>query len=310
MFLAIPMSAPSPRAGFMPLKIALFCVVWSLAFPVAKLAVADCPPLIMLVFRFLLAGLVMLALAGFRPGEFALTRRDLVAFAIIGIANNALFLGLGYIGLRTVSAGLGTLVISANPVLTAVLAALFLGERLTWRKVAGLVLGVGGVLYIVEHRLTGGAGHDSADGLIFTFLSLLSIVGGTILYKKLAPQGGMMIGNAVQNIAGGLVLTPFAFTTESIADIVPGWRLVATVGYLTLLGSIVGYLLWQYLIRTMGATAASAYHFIMPPLGVLFSWMLLGEHVSKADIFGIVPVVIGIYLVTRPVGVAIQGSKS
>jgi drug/metabolite transporter (DMT)-like permease len=75
---------------------------------------------------------------------------------------------------------------------------------------------------------------------------------------------------------------------------------VASLGYLTVLGSIAGYLLWQHLIREMGATAASAYHFVMPPLGVLFAWLLLGEHVALADMLGIAPVALGIYLVTRP----------
>src|SRR5689334_16583241 len=58
--------------------------------------------------------------------------------------------------------------------------------------------------------------------------------------------------------------------------------------------------LWFHLINVWGATAASSYHFLMPPLGVLFGWLLLGEHVAGADLLGIVPVAIGIYLVTRP----------
>lgn len=300
MSIAVPLSAPAARSNRLPFQIALFCVVWSLSFAVAKVALADCPPVLLLMVRFLLAGVVMLGLAALKPGEMALTRRDLFAFAVIGIANNAMYLGFGYVGLRTVSAGLGTLVVSANPVLTAVLAAMFLSERLTLQKVIGLVLGVGGVGFIVAHRLSTGSGQDSATGLIFTFCALLSIVAGTILYKKLAPQGGMLIGNAVQNVAGGLMLIPFAFSFESVAEIVPSWKLLASLGYLTVLGSIVGYLLWQHLIRVMGATAASSYHFLMPPLGVLFGWLLIGEHVSLADVLGIVPVALGIYLVTRP----------
>ncbi|MGL5164502.1 MAG: DMT family transporter [Afipia sp.] len=300
MSIIVPLSAPKARSSWLPFQIALFCVVWSLSFAVAKVALADCPPLLLLMVRFLLAGLIMLGLAALKPGEISLTKRDLLAFAVIGIANNAMYLGFGYVGLRTVSAGLGTLVVSANPVLTAVLAAMFLGERLTMQKVIGLVLGVGGVGFIVAHRLSTGGGQDSATGLIFTFCALLSIVAGTILYKKLAPQGGMLIGNAVQNLAGGLMLIPFAFSFESVAEIVPTGRLLLSLAYLTLLGSLVGYLLWQHLIRVMGATAASSYHFLMPPLGVLFGWLLIGEHVTLADILGIVPVALGIYLVTRP----------
>jgi drug/metabolite transporter (DMT)-like permease len=296
----MPLPVPSRRISLLPFQVALFCVLWSLAFAVAKVALADCPPLLLLMVRFLIAGFVMLALAALRKGEKPLGWRDLGCLAVIGIANNAMYLGLGYVGLRTVSAGLGTLVVSANPVLTAVLAAAFLGERLTRQKLAGLALGIGGVGFIVAHRLSQGGSGDSLIGLMFTFGALLSIVGGTILYKKLAPKGSLLMGNSVQNIAGGLVLIPFAFSFESLSEIVPSWRLLASLCYLTVLGSIVGYLLWQHLIREMGATAASSYHFLMPPLGVLFAWLLLGEHVALADVLGIVPVALGIYLVTRP----------
>ena len=65
-------------------------------------------------------------------------------------------------------------------------------------------------------------------------------------------------------------------------------------------GSILAYLLWFHLLKVCGATAASAYHFLMPPLGMLFAFLVLGEHVEFRDLLGIVPVALGIYLVTRP----------
>jgi len=64
--------------------------------------------------------------------------------------------------------------------------------------------------------------------------------------------------------------------------------------------SVVAYLLWFHLHKVSGVTAASSYHFLMPPLGMLLGWLLLGEHVAPADFAGIVPVAFGIYLVTRP----------
>jgi drug/metabolite transporter (DMT)-like permease len=62
---------------------------------------------------------------------------------------------------------------------------------------------------------------------------------------------------------------------------------------------VFAYVLWFHLIRVCGATRASAYHFLMPPLGVLFGWLLLGERVEFADLVGILPVALGIYLVTH-----------
>ena len=307
--------APSialPRATFnpLPLTIGIFCLLWSFAFVAGKIGVTDCPPLILLTARFSLAGVLILGVSALRRETWSLSWRDAAVFAVLGIANNALYLGLGYTGLQTVSAGLGGLIVSANPVFTAVLAALFLHEPLTSRKVAGLLLGITGVAFIVWHRIS--VGTDSLHGVAFTLASLASIVAGTILFKLLAPKGSLWLGNGIQNLSGGLVLLPFAFTLSDVSTIVPSARLLAAFAFLVLGGSILAYLLWFHLLKVCGATAASAYHFLMPPLGMLFAWMILGEHVEIRDLMGIVPVALGIYLVTRPaaaVRAPAQGSR-
>jgi len=294
--------APSvavPRASFnlLPIYIGLFCLLWSFAFVAGKIGVTYCPPLILLAARFLLAGVLILAIAAAGRERWPMSFRDAWAFALIGVANNALYLGLGYTGLKTVSAGLGGLIVSANPVFTAIAAAFLLGEQLNWRKVAGLVLGILGVSFIVWHRIS--VGTDSLHGILFTLASLVSIVAGTILFKLLAPKGSLWVGNGVQNLAAGIVLLPFAFTLADAGDIVPNLKLLGAFAFLTLGGSILAYVLWFHLLKVCGATAASAYHFLMPPLGMLFAWAVLGEHVEIRDLIGIVPVALGIYLVTQ-----------
>jgi len=289
-----------PRTGFNPLPfyIGLFCLLWSFAFVAGKIGVTDCPPLILLTARFSLAGILILGISAVRGEGWQMSWRDAAVFALLGVANNELYLGLGYTGLKTVSAGLGGLIVSANPVFTAIFAALLLGEALTWRKVAGLLLGILGVAFIVSHRIS--VGTDSLHGILFTLASLASIVVGTILFKLLAPKGSLWVGNGIQNLAGGLALSPFAFTLSSVGEIVPSARLLGAFAFLVLGGSILAYLLWFHLLKVCGATAASAYHFLMPPLGMLFAFLVLGEHVELRDLAGIVPVALGIYLVTRP----------
>src|SRR3954471_15333389 len=100
--------APSitvPRAGFnpLPLYIGLFCLLWSFAFVAGKITVSDCPPLILLTARFSLAGILILGISALRGEALSLSWRDAGVFAVLGLANNALYLGLGYIGLQTVS---------------------------------------------------------------------------------------------------------------------------------------------------------------------------------------------------------------
>jgi drug/metabolite transporter (DMT)-like permease len=298
MSFAPSIAVPRPRFNLLPLYIGVFCLIWSFAFVAGKIGVTYCPPLILLSARFLLAGILILGISAVRGDAWQMTWRDAAVFAILGVANNALYLGLGYTGLKTVSAGLGGLIVSANPVFTAMLAALFLGESLTWRKVAGLLLGISGVGFIVWHRMS--VGTDSLHGILFTLASLASIVVGTILFKVLAPKGSLWIGNGVQSLAGGLAVLPFALSLSSVSDIVPNMQLLSAFAFLVFGGSILGYLLWFHLLKVCGATAASAYHFLMPPLAMLFAWIVLGEHVEVRDLLGIIPVALGIYLVTRP----------
>jgi drug/metabolite transporter (DMT)-like permease len=281
-----------------PVLVAAFCLLWSSAFSVAKIALADAPPLLLLTLRFLLAAVVVFALAASQGSNWRLGRRDLASLVVIGIANNALYLGLNYVGMRTVSSGLTALMASANPVLTSLLAAVLLGERMSWRKAAGLALGVGGVAFIVDNRIV--AGTESLTGVLFVIGGLVSLVAGTILFKRLAPKGGLLLTNGVQNLSAALALAPFALGFESVAEIVPTWRLAAALTYLALLGSVCAYLIWLHLLKVAGATVASSYHFLMPPLGLLFGWLLLGEHAAASDFVGIVPIALGIYLVTHP----------
>lgn len=297
MSLAPSISVPSRRFNTLPLAIGVFCLLWSYAFVAGKIGVTHCPPLILLAARFSLAGILIVGATLVR-GDWSLSWRDALIFAVLGIANNALYLGLGYTGLQSVSAGLGGLIVSANPVFTAALAALLLGEGMTWRKAGGLLLGIIGVTLIVWHRLS--VGTDSLHGIIFTLASLASIVAGTILFKLLAPKGSLWIGNGVQNLAAGIVLTPVALTFADghAIDFTPS--LIGAFAFLVLGGSILAYWLWFHLLKVCGATAASAYHFLMPPLGMLFAYLVLGEHVEARDLLGIIPVALGIYLVTRP----------
>ena len=127
----------------------------------------------------------------------------------------------------------------------------------------------------------------------------IALVTGTILFKRLRPGSGLWIGNGIQNLVAGLAVAPFAFAFESVSDVVPTWRLLWAVTFLVLFVSILAYVIWFHLLTVIGPSAASAYHFLMPPLGVLFGWVLLAEHVELSDLTGIIPITIGVYLVTR-----------
>jgi drug/metabolite transporter (DMT)-like permease len=297
---ALPAVPVAPSVSWtlpLPVLVMTFCLMWASAFSVGKMAVADCPPLLFLAVRFLAAGVLMMGLAAASGLRWTLSKRDVLVFAALGVANQAIYLGIGFIALKTVSAGLAALIISSNPIIAAILAVFLLGERMTWRRVIGLLLGLSGVIFIVKSRLT--LGTDQFGGIMLSVLALFAFVGGTILFKLFAPKDGFWIGNGVQSLAAGIALMPFAVGFESLGDVVPSGRLIAAFVYSVVIVSVFAYLLWFRILAVSGATAASSYHFLIPPLGMMFGWLLLGEHVDLADMLGIVPVAFGIYLVTR-----------
>ncbi|MDQ0345659.1 DMT family transporter [Ancylobacter vacuolatus] len=297
--------AVAPRTFLpLPLLVGLFCVLWSSAFAGAKLALADCPPLILLSVRLLLAGSIMLALAplwdnaGRRKGQPPVRRRDIVALIGIGILNNAVYLGLNWTALTFTSSAYTAVLTSCLPLLVALGAGPLLGERMSVAKWAGIALGLIGVVIVLRSRLAGA--HETLAGTLLIGGGVSALAAGTLAFKYFAPRGGVWSGNAVQCLAGGLALIPVALATESTGDIRLTANLFGGLAFLVIGVSIGGYGLWFYLLTRASATAASSLHFLMPPLGLFFGWLLLGEAVPLLDILGIVPIALGIWLVTRP----------
>lgn len=294
------MMMPPPAAlGRLPLPvlIAVFCLMWSSAFAVGKVGLGVAPPLLLLTMRFLGAGVLLVGLAWSTGALRGMTPRDLGWLAVLGVTNHSLYLGLSYMGMRTVSAGLTAIIISAVPVATALAAAVLLGERMTPRKAAGLALGLAGVAVVVRGKLD--AGQADAIGLVLCFGALAMLTAGTLAFKQVRLGVGLLAATGVQILIGGLVLAPVALAVEDIGAIRPGFDLAWSLAWMIVGSSGAAYLAWFAILGRASASAATAWHFVMPPLGIGFAWLLLGEPVDPADLLGVLPVALGVALVTR-----------
>lgn len=291
---ALPTDAPM---GVAWAPIAAFCFLWSSAFAAAKIAVRDCPPLTLLTIRFLIAGALMLGVAAASGRWSRPSARDLAALVLLGVLNNGAYLGLSWSGMTTVSSAFTAVLISTNPLLIGVLAGPVLGERLGWRKMLGLCLGLAGVALVLRSRLSGM--QEDLHGTLLVTGGLVALVAGTLLYKRLKPSTGLWMATGIQSLAGAVALMPVALLHESIGDARMTASLFWSMAYMIVAVSIGGYYLWFMILGRASATAASALHFLMPPLGLLFGWAVLRESVSWLDLLGIVPIAFGIWLATR-----------
>ncbi len=288
------MSAVASQRRYL-LLVLLFCLTWASAFPAAKLAIQVGPPLLFLGSRFAIAAALLLGFAALRhrigPGV------PWVTLLLLGVVNQAGYQGLAWLGMRTVSGGLATIIASLNPVLIAVLAAPLLGERITWRKLAGLALGFAGAVFVVRERVVV-TGEDPV-GIVIIFIAMLSMTCGTLAYKRLVPRVDLVVAVGAQQVGASIaLLIGGALLGERYADFVPGWQLLGTMFWFIVVISIGSFLLWFTLLRTGSAAAASSLHFLIPPLGLAMSWAALGEPLHPLDLLGVIPVAIGIRLAT------------
>ncbi len=277
--------------------IAVFCILWSSAFAAAKIALRDCPPLTLLTIRFLIAGLLMLGIAVLTKSWRRPSGRDLAALVLLGLLNNALYLGLSWVGMTTVSSAFTAVLISTNPLLIGVLAGPVLGERLGSRQLLGLCLGLAGVALVLRSRLSGM--HEDLHGTLLVTGGLIALVAGTLLYKRFKPSSSLWVSTGVQSLVGAIALLPFALSFENLSDAHFTASLFWSMAYMIVAVSIGGYCLWFMILSRASATSASALHFLMPPLGLLFGWVILREQVSWLDLLGIFPIALGIWLATR-----------
>jgi len=272
--------------------IALFCLSWSSAFPAAKLAMQVSPPLLFLGLRFLLAAALLLGWAALR-GQ--LRGVPWTTLAWLGLLNQAGYQGVAWLGMQRASAGVATIIVSLSPILIAVAAVPMLGERLSRQKVVGLLLGLIGAAWVVRDRIAGG---ESGWGMVLLFVSLACMTAGTLAFKRAAPRAGLAVAVGGQQLAAGIALLLAGLVSERGA-IELGTQFWLVLAWVVLVVSVGSFLLWFALLRRYSAASASALHFVMPPLGLVMSWAVLGEPLLALDLIGVVPIAAGIWLVTR-----------
>ncbi len=281
--------------------VALFYILlWSSAFIATKIGVTHSPPLTLLSVRFLSAALLMGLLAWGKKLPLPRGWSAWGRLALFGLLNSALYLGFNYEALRYLSAGMAAIISATNPLILTLVAPFVLRERLTVWRMLGLVLGFGGVLFVMSARLNSSSHLDTAGGMLVSFLGVIGLVGATLFYKRYPPREHAFVVNTVQLGTAGLVLLLPALLIEHPEQVRIDAPLAWSFLYLVLVISIGASLLWFWLLKRGEASSVSAYYFLTPIAGLALAALLLAEPFGLRDILGLVAVAAGIALINRP----------
>ena len=271
----------------------LFVVLWSTGFVGARLGLPHAEPLTFLLLRYLvvLACMGLLAVASRAPWP-----RGKAAWWHIGIAGllvHGIYLGGVFVAIsRGLPAGVASLVVSVQPLLTAVVSAWLLGGTVAPRQWAGLFLGLFGVALVVYGKLGAEFGWQA---LLPAVIALLAITAGTLYQKRYCPSFDWRTGSVAQflPVAAATFLCALAFERFHVE-----WTgdLVFALGWLVLVLSIGAVSLLNWLIRSRSAVNVASLFYLVPPSTALFAWLLFGDTLSGMALVGMLVAVWGVYL--------------
>jgi drug/metabolite transporter (DMT)-like permease len=270
-----------------------FALIWSSAFTSARIIVTQAPPLTISALRFLLAGLIALALAKAMGQSWRLTRGQWRMVVIFGICQNAIYLGLNFVAMQTVEASLAAIIASSMPLLVALIGWVVLRDRISGLGVFGLLVGFAGVALIMGARI---AGQVDMVGVALCVTGALALAVATLAMRGASAGGNLMMVVGLQMLVGSAVLAVAAVIFE---DMVINWNLELGLAfaYTTLVPGVLATFIWFVLVARIGAVKAATFHFLNPFFGVLIASLLLSERLGVWDVIGVAVITLGILAV-------------
>ena len=279
---------------------ALFVLLWSTGFIGTKLGAQGAEPFTFLVIRFVLV-LVLLIPLGWWLGTPRLDATQRQHAVIVGVLVHASYLGGVMWAMRAgMAANVAALIVSLQPVLTAVLAGLMLRETITGRHWLGLALGLAGTGLVIGPKLANVATSGiTAPTLVAVTIALCAMTCGTIYQKRYA-SGLDLVPGAIWQYTGALaVMAPLAFLFETRhVEWTPG--VVGALLWLVLVLSIGAMSLLMMLIRENAVSRTSALFYLVPGVTALMAYAFFGETLSPVQLAGLVVVSIAVVLIQPP----------
>jgi drug/metabolite transporter (DMT)-like permease len=288
------------QARLLSMAPASFVLLWSTGFVCAKLGLPYAGPVTFLLWRFGLVVVLMAGLAWLAHAPWP-TWAQAKHVALAGVLLQAGYLGGVFSAIALgLPSGVTALIVCTQPLLTA-LAGPLIGERVTPRQWAGLLLGVVGVALVVGEKLmaqSASTAHWLATGL--AVMGLVSMTAGTLYQKKFCGQNDLRTQSVVQFMAAFAVLLPFGLAFESLQV---RWSpaFVAALGWAVLVLSLGAISLLLVLIKRGAATSVSSLFYLVPPVSALLGWLMFDERLGWLALCGFGVTVIAVAMVMQPV---------
>ena len=278
----------------------VLCVIWGSTWLFIKIGLENLPPITFAGIRFVIACVILFSLIGLRRIALPTNRHDWGLLALTGVLSFSLNYGLVFWGEQHITSGLAAVLQATLPAFGLVIAHFHLpGERMTWSKIFGVVLGFLGVAVVFSNQLAI-AGGKALAGCIALVLSALFAAYSNVLVKahgqKLEPAilaAGQMFFGLIPLLLIGIPLegNPLHYHWTPKA-----WLALL---YLAVIGSVIAFMLYYWLVHHMDVTKTMLISLVTPVVAVVLGMLVLGEDLSWRTVAGGVMIMAGVRFVTR-----------
>ncbi|MFB6801473.1 DMT family transporter [Peribacillus butanolivorans] len=273
----------------------LICVIcWGSNFVFGAILVKDFPPMLLSATRLLFI-IIFIALYALKKKKWnSIQKKDWLTMILLGFIGTFINQWSFYAALETAHPTTSALILALAPITTALLAAVFLRERLTKRFLLGSIVALAGVFLVIA---SGGTLHLSI-GLIWIFLTMLSFSISIIMIRKLTERNHSITITLYSNLIGFGGLLPIALLSESLQQMSrEPWPWVLLIVTAIIMHGICT-LIWNNQIQIVGASKASMFLNLEPFVAMLVGLVVLKNSVTPSQLFGALLIIIGVVLST------------
>lgn len=295
------MVTPINRTSYLPyLALAAVCIIWGTTYLALRIAVLHFPPFLFTAIRQITAGLLLLAFMfsfakAAMPSRSHLWRQAIGGFFMISMGN-----GLVAWAEMHIPSGVAAIICSLMPVLVILInVSISREERPTVPILAGVALGLAGIVLMFSEHLAGFSKTEYIIGILFTFAAVVAWAGGSIWIKKKNTASNAFVNAGLQMFFGGLWLVPFSLVFDDMTRISLGTEVIWSMAYLILFGSLVAYASYAYALRKLPMTIVSLYAYVNPIVAVVLGWLVLNETLNVKIWISILLTLTGIYIVNK-----------
>lgn len=291
--------------------ITLLCLIWGYLWVIIKLSLQTFPPFLFSSLRLVFGALSLLILQVILRKSILPNKDEWGKLTIASLLLCLGFYGGSTFGMQYVGSGISAVLVYTMPIIIGVLAHYFLNERLTFKKIAGLILGTIGLLCILWPELHNFHLNKTLFGEFLLIFAALSWAGSTVYIKKYLASYDKIKLTLWQMLIGGILMFVIAIITEPVRGL--HWNTSTNIIYVlysSVLGTGVAFVVWNWIISKIDASVASISIMSVPLLGLLFGHLQLHEPLHSNILLGAAFICLGIVFSSMKMNFKFKAKKA